>query len=292
MEKRKEQVLPTLLPGNVVGKPRISIIVSTYNQLSYVKYNLKAYRWVYDNQFQDFEIIFADDGSKDGTDKYIEEITTRQIFPFPVQCVWHEDRGFRRALIQNKAIEEARGQYVLIMDVDTFPGEMTFPPLLEKISRPFVELKEAYMGIRWKVNWEKLKDKPYSLENIHRSIIKAKDFRGWIRNIPPAPYYTFSGVNVLFNRIRFIAMGGNPQSFNGFGYEDYYIALKWLGEGGTITALNDSICFHVDHSNTEGGLDNYLKLRELEGRLLRRVKQMFPDYNDAPYPDRRETRPA
>lgn len=269
----------------------ISIIISAYNQLSYVKYNLEAYKWVYDNQFKDFEIIFADDGSSDGTYQYIEQITKEEKYPFPIQCVWHEDRGFRRTLAQNEAIKEASGQYLFIMDVDTFPGETTLPPMIDKISRSFVNPREAYMGIRWKVDWKKMEGKAYSLENLHRAVKKAKDFRGWLRDIPPAPYWTLSGVNVLFDRKRFLAMGANPE-FIGFGYEDYYIALKWLSEGGTITALNDSICFHVDHPNTEGGLGNYLKLRELEARLLPKVKERFPNFDNSPYPDRRETRPA
>ena len=52
-----------------MNSPQISIILSTYNQPSWLEKVLQGYEF---QTFKDFEILIADDGSKDETRLLIE----------------------------------------------------------------------------------------------------------------------------------------------------------------------------------------------------------------------------
>lgn len=94
----------------------VSVILSTYNQPKW----LERVLWGYDCQsFRDFEAIIADDGSNDATRTLIEQL--RPQLSFPVKHVWHEDKGFRKCSILNKAIVESHAPYLVFSDGDCIP---------------------------------------------------------------------------------------------------------------------------------------------------------------------------
>jgi len=65
------------------------------------------------------EVIVADDGSGDETRACIRRF--QETGPFPLQHVWHADKGFRAAAIRNKAIARASGDYIISLDGDCIP---------------------------------------------------------------------------------------------------------------------------------------------------------------------------
>ena len=92
---------------------RVSVIISFYNELDRLKLVLASL----ENQtFQDFEVIIADDGSE----KSIIEKLKRTIgqSPLDIRHIWHEDRGFRKTTILNKAVVESDSDYLLFIDGD------------------------------------------------------------------------------------------------------------------------------------------------------------------------------
>lgn len=64
-----------------------------------------------------FEVAVADDGSTHETKTLIES----HHWNFPIKHIWHEDKGFRAALIRNLAVKEAQGDYLIFMDGDCIP---------------------------------------------------------------------------------------------------------------------------------------------------------------------------
>lgn len=91
----------------------ISVILATYNwpeALSLCLHSLNAQTDL------NFEVVIADDGSKPDTTDLINQF--KSIFRFPLRHVWQEDIGFRKALILNKAIAEAKGEYLVFLDGD------------------------------------------------------------------------------------------------------------------------------------------------------------------------------
>src|SRR5688572_27298061 len=95
---------------------RISIIVSTYNQPSYLERVLWGYAVQTD---RDFQLVVADDGSGPETGELIRNMRTAT--GLDVLHVWHEDRGFRKSEILNRAIVAAAGDYLLFTDGDSIP---------------------------------------------------------------------------------------------------------------------------------------------------------------------------
>lgn len=95
---------------------RLSVIISTYNQPRFLELVLCGYAV---QTRRDFEIVIADDGSGPETAEVIER--ARRELGLEIRHVWHEDRGFRKCEILNRAILEAAEDYLLFTDGDCIP---------------------------------------------------------------------------------------------------------------------------------------------------------------------------
>lgn len=91
----------------------VSLIISTYNREN-------ALALIFESLLQQIElpneIIIADDGSTAETQEVI--IAYQRKFSCPIYHCWHEDQGFRLAIIRNKAIAMARHPYIILIDGD------------------------------------------------------------------------------------------------------------------------------------------------------------------------------
>lgn len=95
---------------------KLSVVLSTYNSPEW----LEKVLWGYLAQTEsDFEIVIADDGSKDDTKRLIQSFQGQ--FKQPIVHIWHEDQGFRKTIIMNKAILECNSDYLLFSDGDCIP---------------------------------------------------------------------------------------------------------------------------------------------------------------------------
>lgn len=91
--------------------PAVSVIIGTYNHLSYLKLCLFSLER---QTFRDFEVIIADDGSKPEIENWLN---TYHPF-FNITHLWQEDKGFRKCKILNKAILNANSDYLVFIDAD------------------------------------------------------------------------------------------------------------------------------------------------------------------------------
>jgi len=95
---------------------RASLIISFYNRLDYLRLIFAAL----DKQtFRDFEVITADDGSSEDVVRTIEELTCS--YEFPILHLWHEDKGFRKNKILNRAVMSSESDYLIFIDGDCIP---------------------------------------------------------------------------------------------------------------------------------------------------------------------------
>jgi glycosyltransferase involved in cell wall biosynthesis len=95
---------------------RASVIISTYNAPEWLQKVLWAY-CVQDHR--DFEVIIADDGSGNETRQVIDDF--RLNTHLDIKHVWHEDCGYRRQTILNKAIKTSTTDYLIFTDGDCIP---------------------------------------------------------------------------------------------------------------------------------------------------------------------------
>ena len=90
-----------------------SIIISTYNSPKW----LEKVLWSFDCQsVSDFEIVIADDGSSQETKSLIDAFRAKT--DKHIEHVWHEDNGFQKTIILNKAIEASKSDYLIFTDGD------------------------------------------------------------------------------------------------------------------------------------------------------------------------------
>jgi glycosyltransferase involved in cell wall biosynthesis len=97
-------------------KPRASVVVTTYNQPRQLELVLRGYAV---QDFPSFEVVVADDGSGPETRAVVERM--RAEAGTRIVHVWHEDRGFRKTEILNRAILAAASDYLIFTDGDCIP---------------------------------------------------------------------------------------------------------------------------------------------------------------------------
>ncbi len=99
-----------------MGHYRVTLIISFYNQIDYLKRILASLER---QSIQDFEVIIADDGSR--PDVVLEIQQLGRTAPLTIQHIWHEDLGFRKTRILNRAIIASRSDYLIFIDGDCIP---------------------------------------------------------------------------------------------------------------------------------------------------------------------------
>ncbi len=95
------------------GKPAVSLVVAVYQREDFLELVLVS---LLNQSFGDFEIVVADDGSGPAISRLLSRYNGR--FAHPIRHVWHEDDGFRKTVIVNRAVTETAGDYLVFIDGD------------------------------------------------------------------------------------------------------------------------------------------------------------------------------
>ncbi|WP_270209144.1 MULTISPECIES: sugar transferase [Dorea] len=97
----------------------VSIIMPSYNTASFIKETIQS---VLNQTYSKWELIIVDDCSTDNTDEVLEYIKDSRIRYFK------NDKNLGAAVSRNKALREARGQWIAYLDSD----DLWMPEKLEK----------------------------------------------------------------------------------------------------------------------------------------------------------------
>ena len=219
--------------------PRISVIVSTYNQprpLSSVLASLG------DQSHRRFEVLVADDGSEDRTRSVVEAF--RAGASIPVRYVWQEDRGFRLAAARNRAAAAAAdSEYLVFID-----GDCAVQPDYVRRHARLAERGFYVKGSRVNLSEELTRrvlrdDLPIHSWPVRRwfSLWRQGEisrFAPFVR-LPLGPFRKLSprqvkgtlGCNLAMWRADFLAVNGFNEAFEGYGFEDWEIAIRLLRYG-------------------------------------------------------------
>ncbi|MBI2604804.1 MAG: glycosyltransferase [Deltaproteobacteria bacterium] len=92
-----------------MSAPLVSVVIPTYNRRAYIANTVRS---VLNQTFGDFEVLVSDDGSTDGTEDVMAEITDPRV-----KYVKRPHAG-RPAIVRNHAIRRAQGKYVAFLDSD------------------------------------------------------------------------------------------------------------------------------------------------------------------------------
>lgn len=99
-----------------MNQPDVSLIISFYNRIDFLKL---VFAGLQRQTFKNFEVIIADDGSKEEIIDEIEKLSKEMNFP--ITHIWQEDRGFRKNKILNQAVINSNSPYLIFIDGDCIP---------------------------------------------------------------------------------------------------------------------------------------------------------------------------
>lgn len=94
-------------------QPKASILMAFYNNIPFLEIILASA----ENQtFKDFELIICDDGSRPDVVARIHELMKSS--KVLIRHMWHEDKGFRKVEMLNKALLNSHSSYMIFIDQD------------------------------------------------------------------------------------------------------------------------------------------------------------------------------
>ena len=251
----------------------ISVLLATYNWPQALKLCLESLNQQTD---QNFEIIIADDGSKEDTKALIEAM--RPASKVSITHLWQEDLGFRKTRILNQAIAAAKGNYLVFLDGDCIVQadfiakhrELAQAGYLVTGSR--VILNEALTRSllfwpRWDENRFFTSLLSYRLSGgINKYLpIKIKLGNGKWRHYSKFVWRRIKGCNMACWKADALAIQGFDESMTGWGHEDADFIFR-LQQNGIIRKSGAwaTEVFHLFHRihDQSNAAENARRVRE------------------------------
>lgn len=109
-----------------MSNPLISVYIVNHNYADFLEQAIKS---VLDQTFQNFEIIFIDNGSTDGSRKKIEKYEKNK----KLKIVFQENIGLNSA--NNVAIRMAKGKYIIRLDADDYFDKHALEIMYQKFQK-------------------------------------------------------------------------------------------------------------------------------------------------------------
>jgi len=240
---------------NVV-KVKVSVIFTTYKQPAWLYKTLLGFAG---QGFRGFEVVVADDGSGPDTKAVIEKVKS-ELPSLDIQHIWHEDNGFQKTVILNKALLASRGEYLIFTDGDCIPapdfiqthldfrrlgcflsgGAVRLPgPLSHQISK-----KDIESGRCFEYRWLRQNGMPWSLHNL-----KAADSRlcSWLFTTVSRAAKTWNGNNASCWREDALRAKGFDERMQ-YGGEDCEFGDRLQNAGiKPISVRYHAKTLHLDH---------------------------------------------
>jgi glycosyltransferase involved in cell wall biosynthesis len=246
-----------------------SVIISTYNSPEW----LKKVLWSFEQQtFKDFEVVIADDGSGPETKALIDAMKTEMSYP--IQHIWHEDNGFQKTIILNKATVAAKGDYLVYTDGDCMARADFLQVHLDRREAGYF-LSGGYfklpMGISELISEEDIQtqrcfDIDWLLSHGLKSSFKnnkitAKGFKQKVLNALTPTTATWNGHNASGYKKDIITANGYDERMQ-YGGEDRELGERLFNAGIKAKQVRYSaICLHLDHER------GYVKPEMIEKNL-------------------------
>jgi glycosyltransferase involved in cell wall biosynthesis len=230
--------------------PDITLIISTYNWPEALRLCLLSIKR---QRMLPYEVIIADDGSALATRQVINEF--KKDFPVPLQHVWHEDLGFRKTIILNKAIKQASGTYIVQIDGDVILDKhfiedhqnLAEPGVFVRGTRAHIDRKllpSLYQQSRIDFNF-------FSNGLINRFNAIRLPYLSFLFKRKSSSSESVRGSNLAFWKSDFILVNGYNNDLEGWGHEDEELAARFVNNQKQKIAIKfKAVQYHLSHGQS------------------------------------------
>lgn len=295
----------------------LSIVIPTYNRAKILAITLACL--CNQKTIYDYEVIVADDGSKEN----IEEIVREFESLLNIKYVRQKDYGYQLCAVRNLGLRAAKYNYVAILDCDMVPNPLWVQSYMELLA---VDDNVALIGPRKYIDTSKhtyldfLSQK--SLINEIPEIITNNQVAGKVEQnksvdwriehfkntdnlrLCNTPFRFFSGGNVAFAKKWLFRAGWFDEEFTHWGGEDNEFGYRLYREGCYFRSVEGAMAYHQEPPGKENETDRaagknitvqllqqkvpyfYRKKEKIESATLKRVPLVsiyIPAYNCSKY---------
>ncbi|HFL9361890.1 TPA: glycosyltransferase [Escherichia coli] len=295
----------------------LSIVIPTYNRAKILAITLACL--CNQKTIYDYEVIVADDGSKEN----IEEIVREFESLLNIKYVRQKDYGYQLCAVRNLGLRAAKYNYVAILDCDMAPNPLWVQSYMELLA---VDDNVALIGPRKYIDTSKhtyldfLSQK--SLINEIPEMITNNQVAGKVEQnksvdwriehfkntdnlrLCNTPFRFFSGGNVAFAKKWLFRAGWFDEEFTHWGGEDNEFGYRLYREGCYFRSVEGAMAYHQEPPGKENETDRaagknitvqllqqkvpyfYRKKEKIESATLKRVPLVsiyIPAYNCSKY---------
>ncbi len=227
--------------NSAVDRPSVSLIISTYQRPRALDRVLAS---VAVQTVQPLQVLIADDGSGLETARVVARWQAH--FGERLLHCWQPDEGFRVSAARNRAIRDAQGDLVVLVDGDCLmrpdfiaqhqrlaePGFATAgnrvlldPRLTERVEAGLAD-PVRWSWLRWLSAWLRgWINRPWGLCRLPG--------QRW-RQLKDQPWKLFKTCNVALWRSDLQQLNGFEEELVGWGFEDTDLVLRWFNLGGRL----------------------------------------------------------
>ena len=225
--------------------PEVSVIMSCYNLGKYIEHALTS---VYASTLQGFEVIIVDDGSDDeSTREKLAGINDPRV-----RVILSENKGVSCA--RNKALELARGEYILPLD----PDDKIAPTYLEKACAMLDAERDIAIVAPW-----------YRAFGYRRFLLRTKE----VGDITKLMMNNYLPISSLVRRSALQEVGGYAEDMRG--YEDWELWIRLLGRGYKMKVLPEVMFFYRTRRDSKVNTYSNRSRPRLVRKIIERNRKIY-----------------
>jgi len=219
--------------------PRLSILISVRDQLSWTKKCLRCVKETIDSTLS-YEVLIANDGSLDETTKYLNSLA-------PLYRVFNQTSSCGFAVNNNWLAREAQGEFLLFLNNDAFVQGNWLQPMLTVFEK---KEKVGFVGNVQKLHGTSRYDhmgvvfSPQGNPRHYGQGFFHRPFKGQVRK-----WSAVTAACCLIKRELFLEQGGFDESFVN-GCEDVDLCIRMNRAGYSNYVVHDCIIDHVKGATT------------------------------------------
>lgn len=201
------------------GTPRVSVLMTVYNAALFLRESIDS---LLAQSFSDWELVAVENGSMDGSASILVEYADSRLRVFPFE----ENIGRTQAL--RYAFEQARGEYIAILDADDVAHQNRIARQVEFMTQNTEVALLGSWAIQINGRGEKISElRPPTDQRELRELL------GWANPIVHS--------SSMYHRERVRQVGGYPSQLT---YAQDYGLLLELAQRHQVAVLGEFLCFN------------------------------------------------